>query len=288
MHGLMTIRHILSEIHRQLAGLYPATEIESFIRILFRHYLNMTPAQIHLSQNNELPAAIGQQILTAIDELKKYRPIQYILGVTEFYGLPFTVTPDVLIPRPETEELVDWIVHKYDRDALLSIVDIGTGSGCIAISLAANFPNAHVRAVDISGAALTVARQNALKNKVKVNFLQEDILKDGLTGFESDSLDVVVSNPPYVRLSDQQQMQPNVLQYEPHSALFTPGDDPLIFYRRIAALGIKCLKKQGKIFFEINEAFPAEVADILKQYNYSDIVSRKDINGKWRMVSAQR
>ena len=284
----MTIRHILSEIHRQLAVHYPATEIESFIRILFRHYLNMTPVQIHLSQNNELPAAIGQQILTAIDELKKYRPIQYILGVTEFYGLPFTVTSDVLIPRPETEELVDWIVHKYDRDALLSIVDIGTGSGCIAISLAANFPNANVRAVDISGAALTVARQNALKNKVKVNFLQEDILKDGLTGFESDSLDVVVSNPPYVRLSDQQQMQPNVLQYEPHSALFTPGDDPLIFYRRIAALGIKCLKKQGKIFFEINETFPAEVADILKQYNYSDIVSRKDINGKWRMVSAQR
>ena len=284
----MTIRHILSEIHRQLAGQYPATEIESFIRILFRHYLNMTPAQIHLSQNNELPAAIGQQILTAIDELKKYRPIQYILGVTEFYGLPFTVTPDVLIPRPETEELVDWIVHKYDRDAQLSIVDIGTGSGCIAVALAVNFPNANVRAVDISGAALTVARQNALKNKVKVNFLQEDILKDGLTGFESDSLDVVVSNPPYVRLSDQQQMQPNVLQYEPHSALFTPGDDPLIFYRRIAALGIKCLKKQGKIFFEINETFPAEVADILKQYNYSDIVSRKDINGKWRMVSAQR
>ena len=284
----MTIRQIVTEIHQQLVGLYPETEIESFTRILFRHHLNMTPAQIHLSHDSELPAGIGQQIRNVIDELKQFRPIQYILGETEFYGLPFGVTPDVLIPRPETEELVDWIIHEYDRDALLSIVDIGTGSGCIAVALAAYFPNASVWAVDISEAALAVAQQNALKNKVKINYLQKDVLKDSLMDFEPGALDVVVSNPPYVRLSDQQQMQPNVLEYEPHSALFTPGDDPLIFYKQIAAFGLNCLKKQGRMFFEINEAFPAEVADILKQYGYSDIVSRKDMSGKWRMISAQK
>jgi len=283
----MTIRHIVAEIHQQLAGLYPVTEAESFIRIFFRHYLNLSPAQIHLSMDNELPDAIGQQIRTAIDELKKYRPIQYILGETEFYGLSFVVTPDVLIPRPETEELVDWIGHEYNRDAILSIIDVGTGSGCIAVTLAANFPNANVWAVDISDAALAVAQQNALNNNVAVKFFREDVLKDTLMGFEPGSLDIVASNPPYVTPSEKRKMQPNVLEYEPHTALFTPGDDPLIFYKRIAEFGVNTLKKKGKIFFETNEAFSEEVADILKQYGYSDIVSRKDINGKWRMVSAQ-
>ena len=285
----MTIHHIVNEIHLQLAVLYPIEEIESFIRILFRNYLDMNPVQAHLSHDNELPAEIGLQIRMAIDELKKCRPIQYILGEAEFYGLPFAVTPDVLIPRPETEELVDWIVHEYDRDSILSVIDIGTGSGCIAVALAANFPNANVWAVDISEAALAVAQQNTLKNKVKINFLLEDVLKENWMGFSPCSLDVAVSNPPYVTPSEKRLMQPNVLEYEPHCALFTPEDnDPFIFYKRIASFGLKCLKDRGRIFFEINEAFPGEVTDILKQYGYSDIVSRKDINGKWRMVSAQK
>jgi release factor glutamine methyltransferase len=284
----MTIRHIVAEIRQQLAGLYPVTETESFIRILLRHFLKMSPAQIHLSLDNEPPAAIRQQIRIAINELKKYRPIQYILGETEFYRLSFVATPDVLIPRPETEELVDWIVREYDRNAKLSIVDVGTGSGCIAVTLAAHFPNANVWAVDISEAALAVAQQNAMNNNVAVKFFREDVLKDTLMGFEPGSLDVVASNPPYVTPSEKRQMQPNVLEYEPHTALFTPGEDPLIFFKRIATFGVGCLKKGGKIFFETNEAFPAEVANILKQYGYSDIVSRKDINGKWRMVSAQK
>ena len=284
---IMTIRRIVTDARRQLAGLYPATETESFIRIVFGHFLNMTPAQVHLLHDTEPPAGAVQQIRAAIGGLMKNRPIQYILGETEFYGLPFTVTPDVLIPRPETEELVDWIVHEYDRNARLSVVDVGTGSGCIAVALAANFPYSDVRAVDISEAALAVARQNALKNRVKVNFLQKDVLHDGLMDMETGLTDVVVSNPPYVTPSEKGQMQPNVLEYEPHCALFTPAGDPLIFYRRIAAFGRKIMKKQGRIFFETNEAYTAEVADILKQYGYSDIVSRKDINDKWRMVSAQ-
>ena len=283
----MTIQHITKDIHRQLTSLYPETEIESFVRILFRHYLEMTPAQIYLSHDNEPPDKIVKQIMKSVKELKKNKPIQYILGETEFYGLHFELTPDVLIPRPETEELVDWIVHEYDRNAALTVVDIGTGSGCIAVSLAANFPNAGVWAVDVSKAALTVAQRNALKNNVKICFLKDDVLKDGTMGFSTASLDVFVSNPPYIAPSEKAQILPNVLEYEPHCALFTPVNDPLIFYRRIAALGTKCLKDRGRVFFEINETYHAEVTEILQQNHYSDITSRKDINGKWRMVSAE-
>jgi len=285
---LRTIRQINTELFRQLAGKYPDTEIESFSRILFRHYLNMTPAQIHLSQDNELPEKIEIQILAAIADLKKYRPIQYILGETEFYGLRFEVTPDVLIPRSETEELVDWIMHKYDRDAALSIIDIGAGSGCIAVALAVGFRHANVCAVDISETALAVAQRNALKNSVKINFLLSDVLKDNMMGFKPDSLDVVVSNPPYIALSEKQQILPNVLEYEPHQALFAPDCDFLIFFKRIADFGMKCLKPNGKIFFEINETIPEEVMDILKQHGYSEVTARKDINGKWRMVSGRK
>ena len=284
----MTLRQITTELHRQLTGQYPETEIESFARILLKHYLGMTPAQAHLSHNRELSAATEKQIRVAIVELKKFRPIQYILGETEFYGLHFELTPDVLIPRPETEELVDWMVHEYDRNAALTIIDIGTGSGCIAVSLAANFPNANVWAVDISEAALAVAQKNAQKNRVKVNFLMKDVLEDGLMGFEPASIDAIVSNPPYVTPSEKEQMLPNVLDYEPHSALFTPGNNPLIFYEHIATFGFKCLKNKGKIFFETNEAFPEKVADILLQNHYSDISLRKDMNEKWRMISGKK
>jgi release factor glutamine methyltransferase len=229
-----------------------------------------------------------QHIQTIVQRLKNSEPIQYIFGETEFYGLSFEVSPAVLIPRPETEELTDWITHEYDRDAVLSIVDIGTGSGCIAITLAAHFPNADLWALDISQAALAVAQRNALKNRVKVNFLLKDVLNDDLTCFESGKLDVIVSNPPYVTPSEKRLLQPNVLEHEPHCALFTPGNDPFIFFKRIATFGFKCLKDKGKIYFEINEAFPVEVADILKQYGYKNITPRKDINGKWRMISAQK
>ena len=238
--------------------------------------------------DNEISANVEQQILAAIDELKKYRPIQYILGETEFYGLPFEVNPDVLIPRPETEELVDWIVRNYDRNAALSIVDIGSGSGCISVTLKYNFPYANVWAIDISEPTLSVAGRNAARNKTKVNHLLKDVLTDGMMGFECDSLDVIVSNPPYVTLSDTQFMQPNVLEYEPRCALFAPDNDPFIFYKRIAAFGKKSLKEGGRIFFEINEAYPEEVANILKQHCFSDISPRRDINEKWRMISARK
>ena len=279
---------IVAEIHLQLAEKYPEREIESFVRILFKHYLNMSPAELYMSSDREPAAEIGQQILAAVDELKKYRPIQYIIGKTEFYGLHLEVTPDVLIPRPETEELVDWIVCEYERDAPLNIVDIGSGSGCIAVALKSNFLNSNVWAIDISERALNVARRNAERNKLKLNYLLADVLKDDMMGFEYNSLDVVVSNPPYVTPSDRRLMHPNVLEYEPHVALFTPNSDSFIFFKHIAAFGIKSLKDGGNIFFEINEAYPKEVADILKQHGFSNIDTRQDLNGKWRMISARK
>jgi len=287
----MLNREVIEKIWLQLNGKYPESEIDSFVHILFKHYLNMTSFEIHLLQESDMPNEIEQHILKAIDELAKYRPIQYILGKTEFYELQFELTPDVLIPRPETEELVDWIVCEYENqisNTSLSIIDIGTGSGCIAVSLKANFPNSDVWAVDVSEPALSVAMRNAAKNNVEINFIQRDVLKDDLTCLGCESFDIIVSNPPYVTSSEKSQMQPNVLEYEPHNALFTPDDDPLIFFKRIAAFGIKNLKDSGMIFFEINEAYHKEVADILKQHGLSDISLRKDINGKWRMISARK
>ena len=282
----MTTRQIINEVRLQLAGKYPEREIESFVRILFKRYVALV--SLPMIYDVELSPDVERQMLSAVNELKNYCPIQYILGETEFYGLPLEVTPDVLIPRPETEELVDWIVRKYDKSMPLSIVDIGAGSGCIAVSLKSNFHNATVWAIDVSKAALTVGKRNAAKNNVEVNFLLKDALNDDMMGFERDSLDVLVSNPPYVTSSDAQQMQPNVLDYEPYIALFTPENDPLVFFKRISAFGKKSLKEGGRIFFEINEAFHEEVADILKQHDYSDISLRRDINGKWRMISGQK
>ena len=287
----MIIRQIVAEIRRQLNGKYPDTEIDSFVRILFKQYLNITAVEIHLSQENELSPEVERQILTAVSELAKFRPIQYITGKTEFYGLQFELTPDVLIPRPETEELVDWIIQNLEignRKSEIDIIDIGVGSGCIAVALKANLPNAEVWAIDVSEPALSVARRNAAKNNVKINFIQHDILKDDLTCFGHNSLDLIVSNPPYITPSEKSEMQPNVLEYEPHCALFAPEDDPLIFFKRITIFGVKSLKKNGRIFFEINETYHAEVADILKQHGFSDISLRKDINGKWRMISARK
>ncbi len=288
------IHQIISDIHTQLTSYYPEQEIDSLIRILFRYYYNMSPVDMHLRANEEIPDGNILHIQVAVDELKKYRPIQYIIGETEFYGLKFMVTPDVLIPRPETEELVDWIVHEYkthtfsDRESRPKILDIGTGSGCIAISLAASLPFSEVWAMDISKQALTIARTNTGNNNVQVHVIEGDILSDNADRlFPETFFDIIVSNPPYISLPEKSSMHSNVLEYEPHQALFAPGDDPLLFYRHIAQFGLKKLQTPGRIFLETNEAFSNETATILEQYGYTDITPRKDINGKWRMISAK-
>ena len=283
-----SVRQTISDFRTRLADRYPATETDVFIRILFSEYFGMSPADIHLQPDRELSAADQERISSAVDALQRYCPIQYIVGETEFYGLRFKVTPDVLIPRPETEELTDWIV-KERASTNPKILDIGAGSGCIAVSLAVNIPHAEVWAMDVSERALAIAKNNADFNEASVRFVNGDILSTDATElFPEAYFDIIVSNPPYVAPAEKPLMQANVTEYEPHLALFPPGDDPLIFYKCIAAFGQIRLKTGGNLFFEINEAYPEETATILQRFGYSDVTVRKDINGKYRMAFGRK
>ncbi len=286
------IHQIVTHIHRQLSGDYPLTEIDSFIRIMFQHYLHMSSLDMHLQANSEISTDQEAQIQTVVDELKKYRPIQYILGETEFFGLKLKLMPDVLIPRPETEELVDLVIRRCTlthQKAACKILDIGTGSGCIAIALAANLNASEVWAMDISELALAIAKENAKMNHVSLRAVQGDILSDDVHRlFPEKYFDIIISNPPYVTSAEKQLMHPNVLAYEPHLALFTPDYQPLIFYEHIARFGWKHLSDGGRIYFEINEAYRQETMDVLAQFGYDNIMPHKDINAKWRMMEAQK
>jgi release factor glutamine methyltransferase len=230
--------------------------------------------------------------------LKKEKPIQYILGETEFYGLPFLVNVNTLIPRPETEELVEWIIKSTNyeiQSTKLRILDIGTGSGCIAISLAKNIPNAEVSAIDVSEKALATAKKNAEINKIVVNFINVDILKiNDLAELPTSNFqlptqfDIIVSNPPYVRNLEKAEIKPNVLEYEPHLALFVEDTDALLFYRKIANLAKENLSENGQLFFEINQYLGKETVELLEDLGFKNIELKKDIYGNDRMIRSTR
>jgi release factor glutamine methyltransferase len=277
------IGDLICSIRKQLSALYSLTETDSFIRILLPHYLGVSMVDAHLSPCLPVTAEQFEAVQAAVKLLGEHCPIQYVTGVTEFYGLTMRVTTDVLIPRPETEELVDWIIREERTAHPAKILDIGTGSGCIAVALAKAFPAAEVTATDISQAALETATRNAALNNVGIRTVQADILaKEDEQLFPSAGFDLVVSNPPYVSHEEKQQMQANVLHYEPHIALFP--STPLIFYERIAALGKKYLKPQGSIYFEINASLPSETKKILQDNCYQGIVLKKDIHERWRFL----
>ncbi|MFC7358575.1 peptide chain release factor N(5)-glutamine methyltransferase [Jejudonia soesokkakensis] len=278
----MKIKELRNQFNKELEGLYPVEEIQSFFGILSERILKLTRYETSVKAEEELAAESGQQFENAISQLKQYKPIQYIIGQTEFYGLPFTVTKDTLIPRPETEELVEWILSQYtNHNSSFTIVDIGTGSGCIAVSLAKHLKEASVSAIDISKEALKVASENAVLNNVEVNFLQKDIL---LAENLPVSYDIIVSNPPYVRELEKEKMQKNVLDYEPEQALFVSDKDPLVFYRKIARLAKKHLKPNGFLFFEINEYLGEAMKQMLITEGFSELELKKDIFGKDRML----
>lgn len=273
----------LTYVRRQLADLYPAHEVRSLIRLLFEDGLNIpmldfyTGKVIKLSEEKEL---ILQKMLA---RLLRHEPIQYVLGRTEFEGMTFHTAPGVLIPRPETEELVAWISAIEQPSHLL---DIGTGSGCIAISLAKRFPKASITAWDISPDALRIAEENNRLNGTSVRFVQKDVLACRPDKTEAGTFDIIVSNPPYVTEQERKTMEKNVLDWEPLTALFVPDNDPLRFYRAIARLGKSLLTPGGKLYFEINWLFAKEMATMLKEENYKNITLRKDSFGKERMMSA--
>lgn len=281
----MILKLLRTYFNNALLGYYPDTEIQSFFQMLSEQILKMK--RIDVSQNlySVVPGKKYEKFQKAIDRLKKYEPIQYILGDTEFYGLVFKVTPSVLIPRPETEELVSWIIDDCEIKPNISILDIGTGSGCIAITLAKNLPNAQVYAMDVSEKALVVAKENAIKNDVKVKFIKEDILS---WDFSDLSFDIIVSNPPYVRELEKDAMSANVLDYEPHLALFVKNDDALLFYRKISLIAKEILKPNGFLYFEINENLGDVTKKLLVNGGFNNIELKKDTFDKDRMIKAMK
>lgn len=277
----MNIQKFKKQFFSELANIYPTTEIQSFFNILIEYKLNLGRIDVALQPDLNISEADLSFLQKAKNDLKNHIPIQYIIGETEFYGLKFFVNEHVLIPRPETEELVDWIVKDYKDKKNIKILDIGTGSGCIAISLAKNLPNAAIFALDISSEALKTAKQNAKTNNVKIHFIETDILN---TTTLSTTFDVIVSNPPYVRELEKEQMQQNVLDHEPNLALFVKDNNPLLFYNKISDLAKTHLLKNGNLYFEINQYLGNETVALLKLKGFKNIELKKDIYEVDRMV----
>ena len=280
-----TVEQAVRTIRTALRPLYPAGEVEGFIRIIFRHLLHYEPVDILLRKDTVLPGFIPDKIDKVVEELKKSRPVQYIFNEARFHGHDFYVDGSVLIPRPETEELVDIIV---DENGLsdLSVLDAGTGSGCIAISLALALKFPEVTAVDISEKALEVARRNAAAlNARNIDFVCCDMLDMPV---EVGKYDMIVSNPPYIAESEKAGMDRNVLDYEPSGALFVPDDDPLRFYKALSRFGADALKPGGRLYFEINSRFPAEIKKMLDADGYVDVELLRDMQGLWRFARAHK
>jgi release factor glutamine methyltransferase len=272
-------------------------EIESFFFILTEYLHNLKRVDVALNPNFELSDAEVEKWNTILADLQQEKPIQYITGEAWFYGLKFEVNENTLIPRPETEELVEWILNSpiTKHPSPINILDIGTGTGCIPISLKANLPEVNVSAIDVSEKALEVAKRNAKLNNVEINFIQSNILEvEDLSQFQTPnfllptSFDIIVSNPPYVRNLEKQEIKKNVLDYEPHLALFVEDTDALLFYRRIAQLALKNLAPNGLLFFEINQYLGKETVELLENMGFKNIELKKDIYGNDRMVKSTR
>lgn len=275
------MKQIATYVQDSLKHIYEPGEIKSISMIICRDMLNINPLDIYLGKDIKLSE--NQQALFAsiIERLRNKEPIQYIRGMAEFYGLSFRVAPGVLIPRPETEELVEWILKENAEKT--NILDIGAGSGCIAISLAHHLPNSYVEAWDVSDEALEIAAFNNLQLRTDVNLIRKDVMKPVST---ERKFHVIVSNPPYIADREKEDMDVNVLDWEPDLALFVPDDDPLCFYNRIAELGHELLYPAGKIYFEINRAFGEEVVRLLQAKDYREVKIKKDLSGNDRMVVA--
>lgn len=275
------MKAIIRLINENLSGSYTVGEISALTRIIATELLGVSQMAFYLKDDITLTAEQETLLDNAIERLKKQEPIQYILGYSDFCRLRFKVTPATLIPRPETSELVEWIAS--ETAGRESILDIGTGSGCIAVSLAHKMPQSKVTAWDISNDALAVAAENSKANGCVVTFEQVDILAYEPTG---EQFDIIVSNPPYIKENEKEAMHANVLDWEPHTALFVPNNDPLLFYRTIAEKGLQILKPGGSLYFEINRAHGKDTVDMLAALGYTSIELRKDFADNDRMIRA--
>ena len=276
---------VYHEIKKMLAGYYPDAEASALAKMLLVEVLHFSTLELFGGKDKEVFKKDLDVLYEMSRRLQNQEPIQYIIGKETFCGMPFVVNRHVLIPRPETQDLVEWIAEEDQQTNPCRLLDMGTGSGCIAISLAKKLPHVQVEAWDISGEALQVARQNALNNQVKVDFHQQDILSasPGIAEWN-----VIVSNPPYITNKEKAEMESNVLDWEPHTALFVPDHDPLLFYRRIAQLGMNMLVNGGALYFEINRAYGTETIAMLQALGYENIIIRKDRFNNERMIKATR
>ena len=284
----MTIRKYTRHITDTLQPLYDVHEAAAVAKAYLQARLHLPAHELVLRSSEPLPSALIGQLDNELLLLQQGTPLQYVLGEAEFYGLTFKVTPDVLIPRQETEELVDLIVRQHKHSPALRIWDVGTGSGCIAIALAKHLPQAQVFATDISEAALTIARANAKANQVAITFAQHDMLDAAHLPFGDIHFDFLVSNPPYIPAALRSTMHPNVVAHEPHSALFVPDDQPLLFYDALAQIGKCCLTPDGKVYAETFEGYHEELKGLFLSQGYDNFQSLEDINGKKRMICVKR
>ena len=296
----MLLKQYKSHFFDALKNSQDEQEIESFFFILTEYLHNLKRVDVTLNPNFELSEAEVGKWNAILALLQQEKPIQHITGEAWFYGLQFEVNENTLIPRPETEELVEWIIEswklevgswKSENQKRINVLDIGTGTGCIPITLKTNLPQANVFAIDVSEMALEVARRNAELNKVEVNFIQANILEvEDVSKIQTSisqlptNFDIIVSNPPYVRNLEKQEIKKNVLDYEPHLALFVEDTDALLFYRKIAQLAIKNLSPNGLLFFEINQYLGKETVELLENLGFKNIELKKDIYGNDRMI----
>ncbi|WP_435415941.1 peptide chain release factor N(5)-glutamine methyltransferase [Polaribacter aestuariivivens] len=285
----MTLKEYKNYFSTKLSEIYPQTEIDSFFNIIIEEKLNLQKIDTVLKPNLVINNNIETDLKIITKRLQKEEPIQYILEKTAFYGYSFLVNKNTLIPRPETEELVEWVLKEIEEKRKkkkfenVSILDIGTGTGCIPISLAKKLQNATISAIDISSEALKIAKKNAVLNSVDINYIELNILKAEKL---PESYDIIISNPPYVRQLEKKEIHNNVLNNEPHLALFVSNENPLIFYKKIADLAKNHLNKNGLLFFEINQYLGKETTEMLKKKGFSSIELKKDLFKNDRMIKA--
>ena len=277
----MILKEAIEKLRNGLDGVVEPTELQAMIRIICEDIFNYDPVDVALRQESELPVFADQRIADVVARLRRHEPLQYIVGHARFHGHEFKVTPAVLIPRPETEQLVDLIVDE-NPGSDLRVLDMGTGSGCIAISLARALKFARVDALDVSRDALAVARENAAALKVKVRFFESDMLAPQ----PSARYDIIVSNPPYICWSEREVMECNVKDYEPGQALFVPDNDPLLFYKAIAPYAADSLERGGRLYLEINRRFGNEVKRLLEDSGFDEVRLIDDSYGNPRFVTA--
>ena len=282
---MATVQDVQQLIRQKIHDAYPEPEAGAIAQLVLEHVLQKSRLQLSLQGKEQVTEEQEAQVLEAIVRLQQEEPVQYVLGVAHFYGLDLQVDERVLIPRPETEELVELVLKEHKGQQGLQVLDICTGSGCIPLALVANLTAAKAYGLEVSAGALEVAKDNAEKYKLPVEWLQQDVFKP-VQDIAPGSLDIITSNPPYVLEEEKQLMRPNVLQYEPHLALFVPDTDALKYYRRITAVAKELLKEKGKLYFEINERYGQEVRELLLEAGFTEAAVVQDLFGKNRIVRA--